>query len=375
VSGVSPTGVATPDLQRVACIEDLHALARQRLSETAYDYYRSGAGSEWTLRRNEAAFADHVFAKRVLVDVSAPDLSADLLGTHLSVPLFVCPTAMHRLACDDGEVATARAAASTDSLYVMSSLCTRSPEEVAATGVSRWFQLYVQRDRGWTGELADRVRNAGFTALVLTVDTPELGNRWSDVRRPFSLPDGVICSLLGGDPSSGGLGLRGFADAFDDSLTWDIVGWLGERSGLPVVVKGVLTAEDGRRAVEAGAAAVIVSNHGGRQLDRDPGTLDVLPEVAGAVRRAAADGGRSVPVLLDGGVRSGTDLVMALCLGADAVGVGRPVLWGLAAAGEVGAVRALELLREQAIDTVRQLGAPRRAELTPELLRPAAGPA
>jgi 4-hydroxymandelate oxidase len=275
----------------------------------------------------------------------------------------------------DGEVATARAAAARGALYVMSSLCTRTPEEVAATGAARWFQLYVQRDRGWTGDLADRVRAAGFTALVLTVDTPELGNRWSDVRRPFSLPDGVICSLLGGDPSAGGLGLRGFAEAFDDSLTWDVVDWLGDRSGLPVVVKGVMTAEDGRRAVEAGAAAVVVSNHGGRQLDRDPGTLDVLPEVAAAVRRAAAGAGQEVPVLFDGGVRSGTDLVMALCLGADGVGVGRPVLWGLAAAGGAGAARALELLQVQAIDTVRQLGAPTRADLSSEMLRPAAGPA
>jgi 4-hydroxymandelate oxidase len=363
---LADTDLAEPDvdLDRIACVEDLHDLARARLTANAYDYYRSGAGDEWTLRRNTEAFADHVFAKRVLVDVSTVDASIDLLGTRLDAPVFVCPTAMHRLACPDGEVATARAVAEQGSLYVMSSLCTRTPEEVAATGAARWFQLYVQRDRAWTGELADRVREAGFTALVLTADTPVFGDRWSDVRRPFELPAGVECTLLGGDPSAGGAGLRGFADAFDPTLTWDVVGWLAERSGLPVVVKGVLTGDDGARAVDAGAAAVVVSNHGGRQLDRDPATLDVLPEVAAAVA------GR-VPVLLDGGVRCGADVVTALCLGADAVGVGRPVLWGLAAAGRAGAAKALELLSRQTVATMRQLGTPTLADLTPERLRPA----
>ncbi|MFM7062885.1 MAG: alpha-hydroxy acid oxidase [Actinomycetes bacterium] len=351
------------DLRRTASVEDLHGLARERLDHNAYDYFRSGAGTEWTLRENEAAYRRWTFAKQVLVDVSAPDLSVDLLGTRLEVPVVVAPTAMHQLAHPDGEVATARAALDQGSLMVVSTLSNRPLEDVAATGVPRWFQLYVQKDRGATRALVDRAAAAGYTALALTVDTPELGNRWSDVRRPFTMPAGLGLGNLGNaDPSADGAGLKGFATAFDPSLDWSALEWLADVGGLPVLVKGVLTAEDARRSVEHGAAGVWVSNHGGRQLDGDPATVEALTEVVDAV-----DG--RVPVVLDGGVRTGSDVVVALCLGATAVAVGRPVLWGLASAGQPGAARALELLQTQTVDAVRQLGAPTHKDLTPERLR------
>ena len=351
------------DLARTASIDDLHRAAAERLDANAYDYYRSGAGSEWTLRENDAAYRRWTFAKQVLVDVSAPDLGTDLLGTHLDVPVVVAPTAMHQLADPDGEVATAIATRDRGSLMVVSTLGNRPLEDVAATGVPRWFQLYVQKDRGATRDLVDRVVAAGYTALALTVDTPELGNRWSDVRRPFTMPPGLGLGNLGNaDPSAGGAGLKGFASAFDPTLDWSALEWLAEVSGLPVLVKGVLTGEDARRSVEHGAAGVWVSNHGGRQLDGDPATVEALTEVVDAV-----DG--RVTVVLDGGVRTGSDVVVALCLGATAVAVGRPVLWGLAAAGQAGVERALELLQTQTVDAVRQLGAPTRKDLTPERLR------
>ena len=350
------------DLSRIASIDELHAIAARVLDRNAYDYYRSGAGTEWTLAENEAAFRRWTFAKRVLVDVSEPDLSVELFGTHLAVPLVVAPTAMHGLAHPDAELATARAAASAGSLMVISTWANHAIEEFDATGVPRWFQIYVQRDREMTRDLVNRAVAAGCTALVLTVDTPELGNRWTDVRAPFQMPDGMVCGNLGRDPSVGGAGLRGFVSALDPSLDWSVVEWLQEVAGLPVLVKGILTADDAHRALSHGAAGIVVSNHGGRQLDGDPATLDALPEVAEAV---AGD----VPVLMDGGVRTGTDVVKALCLGADAVAVGRPVLWGLAAGGRDGVARALELLQSQTVDAARQLGAPTRADLAPERLR------
>jgi len=350
------------DLQKLACVDDFHEIAAERLTANAYDYYRSGAGTEWTLRENTEAFRRWTFAKQVLVDVATPDLGVDLLGSHLEVPLVVSPTAMHQLAHPEGEVATARAALARNSLMIVSTLANLPLESVAETGVQRWFQLYVQKDRGATQALVARAVAAGYTALVLTVDTPELGNRWSDVRNPFKMPEGLICANLGHDPSSAGNGLRGFASAFDPTLTWDVIAWLREISGLPVLIKGVLTGADAKRSIEHGAAAIGVSNHGGRQLDGDPASLEALQEV---VQATAGE----VPIVLDGGVRSGTDVVTALCLGATAVGVGRPVLWGLAADGQAGVERALEILQTQTLDAVRQLGAPTRAMLTHDRLR------
>lgn len=354
-------------LDRLVCYDDFLAAARERLDPGAFDYYRSGALTEWTLRENERAFQRWRFDKRVMVDVSTIDASTSVLGTEVAFPVLVAPTAFHRLADPEGEVATARAAKALGTLMVSSTLSTVPMEDVAATGVPGWFQLYVLKDRARTQRMVERAVAAEFRAIVLTVDTPTIGIRYADQRNRFVLPPHLSMATLASElPDVEGSGLRAFSDQFDQSLTWDDIAWVCSIAGLPVVVKGVLSGADGCRAIDAGAAGVIVSNHGGRQLDGDPATLDVLPEVAAAV-------GDEATVLVDGGVRTGTDVVKALALGARAVLVGRPVLWGLAAGGEAGVAKVLSLLRDEVEDTLRQAGVPRAVDVGPDLVRPATG--
>jgi 4-hydroxymandelate oxidase len=364
-------------LDRFVSYDDFLAAARDRLDPHAFDYYRSGALTESTLRENEAAFGRWRFRKRVMVDVSEVDVRTTLLGTEVAFPVLVAPTAFHRLADPEGEVATARAAKAVDTILVSSTLSTTSIEEVGAVGAKGWFQLYVLRDRQRTRRMIERAAAAGCTAIVLTVDTPTIGIRWADQRNRFQLPPGLVMATLADEgvtgtggagagelPDVAGSGLRAFSDQFDPTLTWSDIEWICSVAGLPVLVKGVLCAEDARCAVDAGAAGVIVSNHGGRQLDGDPAPLDVVAEVAGEV------GGEAL-VLMDGGVRTGPDVVKAVALGAEAVLVGRPVLWGLAAAGSAGVERVLSLLRDEVVDTLRQAGVPRLADVGLGLLRPA----
>jgi len=357
------------DLQRLVCFEDFHDAARARLSADAYDYYRSGALGEWTLAENVAAWQRWAFVRRSLVDVSAIDISTTVLGQPVALPVLIAPTAFHRLATPDGEVATARAALAAGTVMVNSTLSTVPLEDVAATGVAGWFQLYVFTDRGLTAELVERAAASGFGALVPTVDAPTIGIRYADQRNRFVLPDGMelanVAARLGVTGASGS-GLRAFSAQFDQSLTWSDIEWLVGLSDLPVVPKGIMTAADARRAVDAGAAAVVVSNHGGRQLDGDPGTADVLAEVVDAV-------GGEVEVYVDGGIRRGTDVVRAVAMGARAVMVGRAVLWSLAAGGQAGVERMLGLLGDEVADTLRQLGVPRLADLDRSSVRPAPG--
>jgi 4-hydroxymandelate oxidase len=350
-------------VDHLVCYEDFLAAARDRLDRDAFDYFRSGALTEWTLRENETAFARWRFHKRVMVDVSTIDATTSVLGTDIACPVLVAPTAFHKLADPEGETATARAAKSVDTIMVNSTLSTVPLEDVAATGVKGWFQLYILKDRSHTERMIERAVTSGFTAIVLTVDTPMIGIRYADQRNRFRLPPGLSMATLESNmPDSEASGLRAFTDLFDQSLTWHDIEWICNVAELPVIAKGILTDVDARRALDAGAAAVIVSNHGGRQLDGDPATLDALPEVVAEV-------GKDTTVLLDGGIRSGPDVVKALCLGADAVLIGRPVLWGLAAGGEAGAERVLRLLNDEVIDTLRQIGAPTLADLGPHLLR------
>jgi 4-hydroxymandelate oxidase len=253
----------------------------------------------------------------------------------------------------------------------VSTLANRSLEDVAATGVDRWFQLYIHKDRGLTRDLVARAEAAGFTAIVPTLDTPRIGIRYADQRNRFQLPEGLemgnLSVALHAGTTQGGSGLRAFSEQFDDSIGWDDLAELCASTRLPVVAKGIVAGEDAALAVGAGCAGVIVSNHGGRQLDGDPATLDALPEVVAAV------GGQGV-VLVDGGVRRGTDVVKALALGARAVLVGRPILWGLAAGGEAGVARVLRLLADEVADTLRQLGVARLDDLGPHILRQTGGP-
>lgn len=337
------------EVSSLLTVDDYEAAARARLSSMAYDYYRSGADEEHTLRRNRDAFAAYEIWYRALVDVATPRLTTSVLGDDVAFPILIAPTAYHALAHVEGERATARAAAAVGTLYCASTLATTSLEDVAraAEGAPRWFQLYVHKDREFSARLVARAKAAGYRAIVVTVDTPVLGRRCADVRNGFCLPEGLsMQNLLEAIPPDlrEGVGselARFVASRHDPSLSWsdleEVARWA---SPLPVVVKGVARADDARRALDHGARAVWVSNHGGRQLDYAPATLDMLPEVVAAV-------GERAEIYFDGGVRSGTHAFIALGLGARAVFVGRPALWGLATAGAEGVVAVMDLLRDE----------------------------
>ena len=327
---------------RQLSVDALEEAARERLQQMVFDYYAGGSGDEWTLRENRRAFDRWVLRPRFLVDVSDVDLRTAVLGQQIPFPILIAPTALQRLAHTEGELATARAAVGVGALMVVSTIASVRLEDIAETGVNRWFQLYVHKDRDLTAELVKRAHAAGYRAIVVTVDTPFLGRRMRDERNRFALPPGIGLANLAGIPlpqDPGSSLFRYFASQLDPAVTWEDIAWLRSLSPLPVVLKGVLTPEDALSAVKAGVDGVVVSNHGGRQLDGVPAALDALPDVVDAI------GGR-VEVFMDSGIRRGTDVLKALALGARAVLVGRPVLWGLATGGEAGVRRVLEMMRE-----------------------------
>jgi 4-hydroxymandelate oxidase len=351
-------------------LDALEAAARERLDRGVYDYVAGGADDEHSVADAQAAWARMALRPRVLRDVSQISMAATVLGVELPVPLLVAPMAYHRMAHPDGETASAAGAAAAGAGYNLSTQATMTVEEVAEAAPAglRWFQVYVVRDRGWTADLVARATAAGYRALVLTVDVPVLGNRLRDLRNDFRLPTGLKPANA---PPAGAarqreLDLDPLAQAgqFDPGLTPEVIGWLAERSGLPVLVKGVLRGDDALACLEAGAAGVVVSNHGGRQLDTVVASADALAEVAAAV-------GDRGEVYVDGGIRRGTDVVKALALGARAVLVGRPVLWGLAVGGAAGVERVLSGLAGELRLAMALCGAPDLARLTPDLV---AGP-
>jgi 4-hydroxymandelate oxidase len=355
---------AQPEPAQPLNLIELEAAAAARLDPMAYDYFRSGAGDELTLERNRAAFAELRLLPHVLRDVSEIDLSTELLGAPASMPVVVAPTAFHGLADPGAERATAKGAAGAEATFCLSSLSNTPLEEVAEEGGRRWFQLYVFKDRGLTRELVQRAEAAGYEAIVLTVDAPVLGRRERDMRNAFALPDHLTIASVDDavESAAGESGLAAyFASQLDPSLDWGDLEWLVGSSALPVAVKGVHRADDAVRAAECGAEGVIVSNHGARQLDTVPATIELLGPVAEAV-------GEQVEVLVDGGIRRGTDVVKALCLGARGVMIGRPILWGLAIGGEEGVRRTLEMLRGELVETMALCGAAALDELGPELL-------
>jgi 4-hydroxymandelate oxidase len=352
-------------------LHELEAVARARLPQMAWDYYAAGADDESCVRRNCEAFGQLALHYRVLVDVARRELATTVLGQRVAMPVLVAPTAFHRLAHDDGELASVRGAGDAGTIFVLSTLSTTAVEDVvAAASGPVWFQLYVYKDRAATEGLVRRVEAAGCRALVLTVDAPLLGRRERDVKNRFALPPQLaIANLLPAGyeklpPATGDSGLAAYvADLLDPALTWDAIGWLRSITKLPVLVKGIVRADDARHAISAGASGVVVSNHGGRQLDAAPATIEVLARIADAV----AGGGE---VLLDGGVRRGSDVVKALALGARAVLVGRPVLWGLAAGGRAGVAAALAVLRRELDLAMALCGCPDIAAITRDLVVP-----
>ncbi len=329
--------------------------ARAVLPADVFDYYAGGSFDEVTLAANIADWHGIRLRPRVLRDVTAVDPGTTLLGGPVPHPIVVAPTAYHRMAHPAGEVATAQGAASARARFVLSTRSTTPVEEVAAALEGRpfWYQVYVLQDRDLTAELTRRAAAAGATALVLTADVARLGRRLRDVRNGFVLP-GHLGTVESRDRPGN------LADQ-DAGLTFDDIGWLHDATGLPVVVKGVLRGDDARRCVDAGAAGVVVSNHGGRQLDGAVSGAAALPEVVSAV-------GDTCDVYVDGGIRRGTDVLKAIALGARAVLIGRPVLWGLATEGAAGVASVIEELVAELDLAMALCGCPTLADITPDLL-------
>ncbi|MFG3228674.1 aminotransferase class I/II-fold pyridoxal phosphate-dependent enzyme [Kitasatospora sp. NPDC048194] len=343
-------------------LDDYAALARERLDPPVWDFIQGGAGEERTLSENLLAFDRQLLRTRVLTGLSQVDTSVTVLGRRWSAPVGVAPMAYHTMVHPEGEVATVQAAGMAGLPVVVSTFAGQPFEKLAAAaGAPLWLQVYCFRDRSTTRRLIERAEQAGFEAIVLTVDAPRLGRRLRDLRNDFRLPEGIApANLPPADYSSpSGHGRT----ELDPALDWSVVSWLRSVTALPVLLKGITTAEDAARAVDAGVDGLVVSNHGGRQLDGGYASLEVLAEVSGAA------GGRC-PVLLDGGVRRGTDVLTALALGADAVLLGRPVLHGLAVAGQSGVSDVLDILVGELEDALLLTGTPSPADAGPALLAP-----
>ncbi len=344
--------------QRPVNVADFERLAAERIEAGALGYFAGGAGDERTLRRNAEAYGEWELIPRVLVDVSAVDSSVELFGSELSMPLAQAPVAFQRLVHPDGEEAMARAAGAAGTAMCLSTIATATPASVAAAApdTTKWFQLYVFSDRAVTEALLAEAVESGYEAIFLTVDAPFAGRRERDLRAGFEVDVDApsVTAAIGSDRPVSVKEVFGLVDA---SLDWDDFASLAAGCELPIVVKGIMHPADAELAIEAGAAGVVVSNHGGRQLDGVPATIDALPAVAEAVDGRA-------PVLVDGGIRRGTDVLVALALGADAVLAGRPAVWGLAVDGEEGAREVLEILKAEIRLGLALLGCRTPADVT-----------
>jgi 4-hydroxymandelate oxidase len=359
-------------------LDDFERSALARLPAGVRGYFAGGAEDEQTLAANRRAWSEWQVHYRVLRDVGERSLATQLLGRPLDWPVLIAPTACHGLAHAEGELATARAAGATGTTLVLSTLANHGVAAIApAASAGLWFQLYVYRDRGVTRELIARARAAGCGALVLTVDLPVAGRRERDIRNQFAFPVQLplgnlagLASLSAAPPA--GAGFIGYIDGlFDPTLTWRDLEWLVAEAGMPVLVKGIVRADDALLAVQHGASGVIVSNHGGRQLDGAPPTAQVLPRIAAALAAARVSAAGAAPrpaLLVDGGIRRGVDVLRALALGADAVLLGRPVLWGLAVGGEHGVRRVLALLRHELSVAMALAGCRSVAEIGTDLV-------
>jgi 4-hydroxymandelate oxidase len=350
-------------------VHDYHRVARGKLPKEVLDYYEGGALDEITLRENTSGWEQLKLYYRVLAGVGERDLRTTILGQPISMPIGIAPTAFHKLANEAGEIATAKAARAAGTLFILSSLSNTPMELVFAQASSpRWFQLYLYKDRGISGELVRRAEAAGAEAIVLTVDAPGLGTRERDTRNRFTLPEGLTVANVaplgkGHIPEVRGSGLAAYVhDNFKSDLGFADLDWLCGWTRLPVVVKGVCRSDDARRIAEHGARAVVVSNHGGRQLDTAPATCDALPHVVNAVDD-------DCEVYVDGGVRRGSDVLKAIALGARTVLVGRPILWGLCVDGEAGAVNVLKTLRRELDEAMLLCGCTKLQDIDASLLK------
>lgn len=361
---------SSADIPTAVALADFEALAQKRLSAMAWNYLSGGAADEITLRRNRTAFDSIFLQPRILRDVSQIDATVELFGAKMPIPLLLAPVGSQKLIRREGEIATVRAAASFGITTVVSSFATTTVEDVArAATAPLWFQLYVHPDRGFTRELVARVEASGYRALCLTVDTPVLGARNREARTGFHLPRGVSHENLqvlegkaahpGHNQSEKIAGI--YSPGMDPALSWRDVDWLRSLTKLPLVLKGVLSQADAKLAVQNGLDGLIVSNHGGRNLDTAPATIEALPRIADAVA------GR-IPLLLDGGIRRGTDIVKALALGARAVLIGRPYAWGLAVNGADGVMQVLDILNREFLSAMALCGVTSLEQINREIL-------
>ncbi len=358
------------DLTAFAEYDDFMAYAETTLPRPTFDHLNAGALTNWTREENRRAYDRWTIRKRLLVDVADTDLSTTVVGNRVEMPILLAPSAFHKFVHPEGEVATARAAKAMGTTMCLSTLSSTPLEEVAATGVDCWLQLQIHKDRGLTTELVDRAAAAGYKGIAFTVDAPNYGLKPSDRRSEIHLPAGVqIANLIDRKTlphyTTGDDLMKYMWDEMAQDVTWEDAAWLADYSSLPVIAKGVLSGEEADNAIDAGMAAIIVSNQGGRQIDGDPATLDVLPEVVESV-----DG--RVEVLVDGGVRTGAHVFKALALGARAVLLGRPQYWGLAVGGEDGLKKMLDIFREGLENTMQLAGTKTVADITSERIRPAA---
>lgn len=358
----APAGSAPP-----VRLDDFEPVAKTLLPQGIFDYIAGGAEDEAALKGNRQAFARYRFRFKILTPADQPDLSSEVLGQRFQMPVHLAPTALHRMAHPEGEAAVYQAASDAGVAFCLSTLSSVSIEDVAAAarGV-RWFQLYMHPERAVSASFVERAVDAGYGAILLTVDLPIAGRRERDIHNAFSLPDGIAyTNLLARQSAATAEGPDPFAQMvnaqIDPGLGWDDLEWLVGKTSLPVIVKGLVRADDARHAVEVGARGIVVSNHGGRQLDYAIASLDALPEVVDAV-------GNVVPVLMDGGVRRGTDVLKALCLGASGVLVGRPYLYALAVGGAEGVRAMLAMLRDEMAVSMTLLGVKSVSELSEDLL-------
>ncbi|MED6143214.1 Peroxisomal (S)-2-hydroxy-acid oxidase glo5 [Stylosanthes scabra] len=334
--------------KQITNVKEYEAIAKEKLPKMVYDFYASGSEDQWTLKENRDAFSSILLRPRILIDVSKVDLTTSVLGFEISMPIMIAPTSMQKMAHPQGELATARAASAAGTVMTLSTMATSSIEEVASAGPGiLFFQLYVFRDRNTVIQLVKRAEKAGFKAIVLTVDRPVLGRKEDDIKNRFSLPANYSLRNLEEpnigkkkDETDGSAQFCHFLGEFDPSLNWKDVKWLQTITSLPILLKGILTAEDARIAIEYGVSGIIVSNHGARQLDYVPAAIMVLEEIVKAVQGKVA-------VFVDGGIRRGTDVFKALALGASGVFIGRPVVFSLAAEGEDGVRKVLKMLKDE----------------------------
>jgi len=361
----------TIDLDAFAECDDFDRYAQEHHAPAIYDHLAAGALDNWTRDENRRAFDRWVFHKRLMCPVADPDLSTEIVSAKLDFPLMLAPSAFHKLVHPEGEVATARAAKAMGTTMVLSTSSSTPLEDVAATGVNCWLQPQIQKDDDINLGLVARAEQAGFGALALTIDAPNYGIRPADKRSHLHLPEGVQLANFTDRPlphRAKGEELMAYMwREMKQTCTWDDVRWLRERTELKIVAKGVLGAEDARNALDAGCDGIIVSNQGGRQLDGDPATLDVLPEVV-------EEAGGEVDVLVDGGIRNGAHVLKALALGAKATLIGRPQYWGLFAGGEEGVRKMLQLFRESIENSMQLAGVQRLDQIDRSLVRPALSP-